>query len=89
MLPLAEINKMFTSDVMAAFRADNEYVEEHFKEWLEAYRGQWVVVKDRQLLLVTPNESDVMDAIKRHGSMAIVRLMQPRGFDDVTPVRSR
>ena len=79
--------KMFTREAMAAFQADNEYADAHFKEWLAAYRDQWVVVKDRELLLVTPDEYEVIDACKQHGPMTVVRLMRPWGFQDATTQR--
>lgn len=86
MLPVAGF-KMLTSDAQAAFKADQEYVDEHFDEWLDEYRDHWVVVKDRELLLVTADEQDVLDAMEQFGQMAIVSLMRPRGFQRVTTER--
>ena len=83
MLPVAGL-KMLTSDAQAAFKADQEYVDEHFDEWMEAYRDHWVLVKDGELLLVTRSEQDVAKAIEQYGQMAIVSLMRPRGFRHVT-----
>ena len=70
--------KMLTREVQAAYAADQDYLDAHFDEWLKKYRDQWVVVKDRSLILASPNEMDVLAVVERHGGTAVVDRMQPR-----------
>ena len=70
--------KMLTSEVQAAYAADQDYLDAHFDEWLEKYPEQWVVVKDCALILASPNEMDVLAVVERHGGTVVVDRMQPR-----------
>ena len=84
-LPVAAL-KMLTTQTQDAFRADHEYVHEHFEEWLKTYPEHWVVVKDRQLLLATQSEDEARAAIEEHGPDVVVDFIYPRGFQRVSAV---
>ena len=73
------VAEMLTTEALAAHAADEAYLEAHFDEWLEQYPDQWVVVKDGELLLVSPNEADVVAIAKQHKGSVAVDLMQPYG----------
>ena len=70
--------KMLTDEVLAAHAADEDYLDAHFDEWLEQYRDQWVVVKDRALVVASPDELAVLAAVQQYGGTAVVSRMQPR-----------
>lgn len=81
--PLAALRAAGERD---AFQADHEYAHEHFDEWLAKYPDQWIVVKDLELVLVTPNEDDVRRALEEYGTNVVVDFLYPRGLQRVSAV---